>query len=176
MDNKGVIGVKPELLMIKAFKDLWESDKPEKVRKYFAYIYFKHDFKSPYKHRYEEHEMEEKLLKDVIQQKTWKRSLLVKDAELKYQELQQTKSLKTLQSAENALLQINLYFNDFILEDIPERLRHTAVKNMMSNLKEIDDVIDKIEKARRRVEEELVSKALAGKRKLGKRELPPSQR
>ena len=176
LNNKGIVIVKPELLNIKAFKDLYESDKQEKVNKLFAYIYFKHDFKSPYRNSYEEHEIEEKLLVDVIQSLKWKPNALVKTAELKYQELQQTKTLKTLQSAENALSQISIYFNAFDITIVGEAQKHIAVNNMMKNLKELDEVVAKIDSARKRVESELMTKVLAGKRKLQKRELPKSQR
>jgi len=175
IDSKGIVVIKPEFLLVKEFKDLWESDKLDKIHKLFAYIYFKYDFKSPYRNSYEEEELEERLLKDVLQVTSWKPSDLVQKAETKYQELQQTKSLKTLQSAENALTQISYYFNDFDINSIPEASKHQAVNNMMRNLKELDDVIGKIESARKRVESELISRS-SGKRKLRKRELPKSQR
>jgi len=47
---------------------------------------------------------------------------------------------------------------------------------MMKNLEELDEVIDKISNARKRVESDMLNKNIAGKRKLGKREIPKSQR
>ncbi len=176
LDSKGIVIIQPEFLTIKAFKNLWESDKPDKVYKLFAYIYFKHDFKSPYKNSFEDNEIEEKLLVDIIQNIKWTPSSLVKEAELKYQELQHTKSLKILHSAENALFQINQYFNDFDIVEITGDNKHAAISSLMKNLKDLPEVISKIGDARKRVENELTTRKLSGKRKLRKRELPPNQR
>jgi uncharacterized protein YqgQ len=176
LNSKGIVTVKPELLLIKEFKELWKTDVPDKVIKVFAYIYFKNDFKSPYRNSYTENEIESILKEDVLQNKKWKPTKLVLAAEKKYQELQQTKSLKTLQSAENALAQINLYFNEFNISEVEESSKHQVVNNMMKNLKELDEVISKIENAKKRVEEELTTRKLTGKKTLRKRELPKSQR
>lgn len=176
LDSKGIVIVQPEFLLIKAFKDLWDSGKPDKVNPLFAYIYFKHDFKSPYRKSFTEEEIEIKLREDIIQNKKWTPNDLVLKAEEKYIELRQTKSLKVLQSGENALSQINKYFNEFSIDELPIASKHQAVNNIMKNLKELDEVIAKFENARKRVEEELTTKTLSGNKRLRKRELPKDQR
>jgi len=176
LNSKGIVTVRPELLLIKEFKALWETGEPDQVIKVFAYIFFKHDFKSPYRNSYTELEIERILKEDILHNKKWKPTKIVLAAEAKYQELQQTKSLKTLQSAENALAQINIYFNDFNIYNVEENSKHQVVNNMMKNLKELDEVIGKIENAKKRVEEELTTRKLTGKKTLRKRELPKSQR
>ena len=176
VDSKGVVIVKPEFLSIKEFKDLLKGSTKDKSKKLFAYIYFKHDFKSPYRNSYGPDEIEGKLLKDVLQVDKWKPTNEVIAAEAKYLELQQTKTLKTFLAAENALTQISKYFDDFDIETTAESAKHQVVSNMMKNLKDLNDVIQAIEQARKMVEEELTTKVLAGKRKLRKRELPKSKR
>lgn len=176
LDKNGVVKIKADLLLIKAFKELYDSDKQEKINKLFAYIYFKHDFKSPYKKQYTSEQIEKALLVDILEVKAFKPNKLLIAAEKKYVELQQTKSLKTLASAERALNQIDIYFESIDIMNIPEDKRDAAAKNIMTNIKEIDEVTARMESARRRVEQELSIKILSGKKKLGKRELPKDKR
>lgn len=176
LNSKGTVTVQPQFLTIKEFKDLWESGTPEEVMPLFSYIFFKHDFKSPYRRSYDEDTIEKKLKQDILQNNRWKPNKLVKEAEIKYKELQHTKTLKTLHSAEKALEQINKYFEEFDIDSLPSQGKHLAVNQMMKNLKEIDEVVSKIDQTRKKVEEELTTRVLAGKRKLRKRELPKSQR
>jgi len=175
LDRSGNVKVNPEFLLIKEFKKLEEKYK-EQTAKYFAYIYFKNDFKSPYRSSYEEPELSNIIKKDIIENMQWEPDNVIIKAEKKYNELQETKTLKTLLSAEKALLQVRKYFDEFNLEDVEEDKKHIAVKNLMTNLKEVDDVVAKIESARTRVEKELTTKTLTGKKVLRKRELPKNKR
>lgn len=176
LDSKGTVRISPEYLTIKEFKELLDSDKYDKVLPLFSYIFFKHDYKSPYRKSFTPEVIEIKLKEDVLMNKKWTANKLVLAAEEKYKELRQTKSLKALQAGENALAQINRYFNEFDIDEIPLATKHTIVNNMMRNLKELDEVIAKIENARKRVEEELTTKTLSGKKRLRKRELPKDKR
>lgn len=172
IDSKGKIIIKPEMLMLDFFKVIYDSHKMEHALKVFAFIYFRYDLKSPYKRSYDDSEIEDKVISDIFRNETWVPDEQVREAGKKYEELQNVKSLATLRAAENALAQITQYFNDFNINDIALDKRHLAVNNMMKNLEELDEVIDKISSARKRVESELLNKSIAGKRKLGKREMP----
>lgn len=174
-----VILKNPEILLVKEFKTLWDTDKSkgkEAVMKLFAYIYFKHDFKSPYRKSYAQEEITDILKKDLQFESSWKPTEHIQAAEKKYVELQTSKSLKAIISAETALEQITDYFNTFKLNDLEIEDRADAIKKLMDNLKNLDDVVAKLSAARERVEKELESKKLAGTKILTSRELPKSKR
>jgi hypothetical protein len=176
INEKGIVIVKPEFLLIECFKKIYDKYPRDKALQIFAFIYFMHDYKSPYKRSYELSELEEKVKVDIFNTTDWTPDEDILEAGKKYDELQQVKSLKTLVAAEQALSQITQYFNDFNINTIPDVRRHQTVNSMMKNLEELDEVIDKISNARKRVESDMLNKNIAGKRKLGKREIPKSQR
>lgn len=178
ISKNNIVVPKAEILLVKEFKNLWKRDKTEKKEKAlneFAYIYFKHDFKSTYKSSYTEEEIEVELKRDIFNKVNWKADKLVIEAEEKYKKLQITKSLAFLDAAEKALSEIKKYFNDFNLEGLDKKNKHTAVKNMMSNLKEVEEVTLKLFNTRKRVELEQITNKLSS-RQLGDREIPKSKR
>ena len=177
--KNNIIVPQTEILLIKEFKTLWTRDKSknkEKVLNEFAYIYFKHNFKSTYKTSYTEDEIEIELKRDIFNNVKWKADKILIAAEEKYKSLQMTKSLAFLDSAEKALVEVKKYFNDFNLEGFSEKEKTTAVKNMMGHLKEVEEVSSRLFNARKRVELEQSTKKLSASRTLGSRELPKNKR
>lgn len=176
IDANNKIVISPEMLLIQCFKDIHENYSQEEAFKYFSFIYFKHNHKSPYKKVYRGTELDSKIKEEVIGDSKWTPDKEVLDEAVEiYNSLQYVKSLQALDAAEETLGQITKYFNEFDLDTIPEEKKHTAINNVMRNLKELDDVVDKISSVRKRVEAEMLNKN-AGRRKLGKREIPKSQR
>ena len=177
--NNTVIINEPQILMIKEFHKLWVKDKTKnksKANKEFAYIYFKNDFKSPYRNAYASEELPTKLMEDLNMPSDWKITSLMRDAEEKYIELQTTKSLKVLLAAEQALEQITQYFNNFKVDEVANDKKAEAISKLMGNLKNIDDVVGRLESAKDRVAKDLTTQKLSGTKQLTSRELPPSQR
>jgi hypothetical protein len=167
------------ILLVKEFKTIWNSDKSkskEIALKEFAYIYLKNDFKSSYRNAYVKAELVDKLKEDLSLSSDWEPSKDVLLAEKKYNDLQITKSLKALISAETALEQVITYFNDFDVTKIDEERRSGAIKQLMDNIKSIDETVGKLESAKKRIERELSSKNLSGTKQLTSRELPKSKR
>ncbi len=177
--NNTVLLKEAQILMIKEFHKLWVKDKSKdklQVNKEFAYIYFKNDFKSPYRNAYTEEELPVRLKIDLMLDKEWKSTPLIVAAEEKYNELQTTKSLKMLLAAEQALEQITTYFNDFKIDKITEDKKAEAISKLMSNLKSVDDVVGRLEAAKDKVAKELQTQKLSGSKKLAPRELPRDKR
>lgn len=177
--GNNVILKDPALLLTQEFKVLWDSDKSkEKSEAYkdFAYIYFKNDFKSPYRNSFTKQEIESILIQDLQLGKGWKPSEALLNAETKYNELQTSKTLKVLASAETALEQVILYFNSFNIATIEEDRKADAISKLMNNVKSIDEVVAKLSAAKERVEKELQTKKLSGTKQLSSRELPKSKR
>lgn len=177
--NNTIVIKEVEVLMIKDFNKLWVRDKSKdksQAYKDFAYIYFKNDFKSPYRNSFSEEEIDEVLIIDLDLGKDWSVTPLLKAAEEKYIQLQTTKSLKMLIAAERAMEQITLYFNTYDVGSIPEEKKADSIKKLMDNLKNVDDVVGRLESAKRKVAEELITQKISGGKKLSSRELPKSKR
>ncbi len=175
LNENNTVTILHEMLLIPAYKKIWDSDKDvNKVTalSYFSYIYFKHDLKSKYRNNYSGDELEEKIKIDLFENKKIKLPEYIKDAEAKYIELQSSKALKMLLSAESALEQITSYFDNFKITDIKIDDRADSINKLMRNLKEVDDVTEKIEAAKKRIESELFVNNQSKKRKLGKFEIP----
>ena len=72
--------------------------------------------------------------------------------------------------------QITKYFEDFNVDDISEDKQADAITKLMSNLKNIDEVVGRVETARERVAKEIQVKKLSGSKILSSRELPKNKR
>jgi len=178
--NNNIIIKEPGVLLIKEFKDIWNGDKSKDksyALKVFAYIYFKSDFKSPYRNSRTQEELPDILKQDLNLPKDFKETKDIFLAEEKYIDLQTTKSLKMILSAEKALDQITKYFNDFdITKVIDEDDKASAISKLMSNLKQVDEVATKLESVKDKIAKEMENKKLSGSKILTSRELPKNKR
>jgi len=169
--------VKPEYLLIPEFKKIWDSDSSigkTKALENFTYIYFVIDFKSPYKKSYPDSMIKGVVRKEVLKKPKWKETKNVKDAINVYKELQYTKSLKTLDAANNALDQVGNYLQDFKIDDLAETSKDRTINNVLSYIEKLPRVLAAIETARSKVEKEITlkSKDIRGKGTVRARELP----
>lgn len=178
--NNNIILKEPGVLLISEFKKIWDSDKSkEKLEalKIFAYIYFKCDFKSPYRNTKTKEELPEVLKKDLNLPKDFKETKEICLAQEKYIDLQTTKSLKMILSAEKALDQITKYFDEFDISKIKlDEDKANSINKLMGNLKQIDEVAMKLESVKDKIAKELETKKLSGTKVLSPRELPKSKR
>lgn len=177
--NNNVIVREPGVLLISEFKKIWDSDKSKdknEALKIFAYIYFKCDFKSPYRNTKTKEELPGVLKQDLNLPKDFKETKEICLAEEKYIDLQTTKSLKMILSAEKALDQITKYFEDFNITSIEEDEKSNSINKLMSNLKQVDEVATKLESVKDKIAKELETKKLSGTKVLSSRELPKSKR
>ena len=81
-----------------------------------------------------------------------------------------------LLAAESALEQITKYFLEFKIDSIEEDRKADAINKLKNNLKDIDEVVSRIEAAKDRIAKEEESKKLSGVKVLSSRELPKSKR
>ena len=177
--NNNIIIQDPAILLIKEFKKLWDKDKSKdkgEALKVFAYIYLKNDFKSDYRKGHTQEELP-MVLRDALGfDKKWKADADIIAAETAYSESKVTKSLKMLLAAESALEQITKYFLEFKIDSIEEDRKADAINKLKNNLKDIDEVVSRIEAAKDRIAKEEESKKLSGVKVLSSRELPKSKR
>jgi len=178
LDNSNRIIIDPDLLPIPEFKAVWEADKSktkEKAIRELQFVYYIADFKSPYRKSYREEDIYDIVKKDFIGDSNWKTPDRVNKAIEKYKNLQETKILKFLYKAENALEQIENYFDTFDINNLDADKQADAINKLLNNLSAVDNVSSRISDAIKRAEAE-VQDIKTNQRQLTSRELPKSQR
>ena len=165
----------PEVLLIPEFKYIWESYDVEEAMSILAYIYFIEDYSSPYKKSYNGKDLIEKVSTDLFP-KGFKETKEIIEARIKYKELKTTFSMKLMEGVEKQVKEITDFLNNTSLADVPDNKKYSAIADMMTVLKSIDDLTIKVQSTKKRIEQEITAAKMAGKRTLGKRELPPSKR
>lgn len=151
----------PYLMQIKAFKAIWKRDRSVdnvNALEDLAFIYYFCDFRSPYM-QYDEERRYHQLFKDVIGEKRhakWKLDDEMKEAIDKYNELQETPTLKLLRAATTAINKYTSYFETIDLSEKDDRgkLVHNS-KDLASNIKSVGDLINSIEVLHKKVMQEV---------------------
>ena len=165
--DKNKVLVSPESLLIKEFKDIWDSDKSkekEKAISELAYIYFKSDYKSIYQAYPEGEIRDNKIKEDIIRDKNWKQSELITIAIKKYEELQETPTLRMLKGARRAANVITSYYENLKDDKIDSR----TVTSITTSLSKIGEVVDSLDKL-----EQQIRKETKGGKSKGDREINP---
>lgn len=119
IDNNHKLTIHPEALLIQSFKLLWDGDnsKDKKVAlKELAYVYFMTDYKSPYE-KYDKDEKHLQICEDVMGDTKYKPSAEVLKAIEVYKNLQQTFSMKFLESAKTASRELMRFFDTVDLQE-----------------------------------------------------------
>lgn len=151
--DKGNVVMNPTMLWIPEFKKIWSRDKtPDKdiATREISYIVFMHSFKSPYQ-AYNESEREVKILRDYFKDlPNWKPDEEVLKAIAKYNELQDSVTLRLLKSTKLALETIEEYFKTAVPSDIT-----TIIKNA----KELGNLVQSLDKLEKQVQKEQLETA-----------------
>jgi len=164
--DKGKVVLNPTTLWIPEFKKLWDRDKKKNKDRAIAeisYIVFMYSFQSPYQ-AYSEKEREQKVREDFLTKfEKWEPDDAVKDAIVKFNDLQDSVSLRLLRSTKLALETIEEYFKTANPEDIS-----TIVKNA----KELGNLVQSLDKLERQVQkEQLEASSIRGQTEVGLFEL-----
>lgn len=172
IDSNYNIIIKPEALLLKPFKKVQTAFRSNHT-KVFAFIYYVNDHNSDFKKNYKSTEIREVVKHHLDLRKVDIDNSVITDAEALYKELQQTKSIKLLDAASNAMDKILQYFEEIDINAIPEDKRDDSVSKIMKNATQITDVIKAIETARKAVEQETLEKnRIKGNKKIRAREIP----
>ena len=137
---------KPDVFLIKEFKDLFDETRCKGVKgdpngklkfrafRELAYIYLMYDWKTPYS-EYSQSDRKEAALLDAEVDPLWLEDSLFKAAANKYQNLQDSRILKLLNSAYRAVDELRLYFDTL---DLTERDQYGkpmySTKNVMAEI------------------------------------------
>lgn len=120
--SKNKIEINPATLTIKEFSELWSRDKSKtkaQAIKEFSYIYFKMDWNSVYQNMPEE-DRHETLKEDLDLGETWEPDHLLVQAIKKYEELQETPTMRYARSVRKAFWDMVTYFEriDYAERDV----------------------------------------------------------
>ena len=110
--SKNKVELNPAALSVKEFKALWSRDttkSKEEALKEFSYMYFKIDWNSVYQNMPEE-DRHETLKEDLDLGETWEPDHLLVQAIKKYEELQETPTMRYAKSVRKAFWDMVTYF------------------------------------------------------------------
>lgn len=153
-----------DVLAIPAIKKIWVRDKTEEKEtalKELSYIVFLCDFHSPYRD-IREFEKESLIIKDVFKSK-WTPDNLVKEAVETYKKLQETPSMRLLNTARSTLDKLSGYFEqiDFSEMDVLGKPVYSAI-DLTRNLKEVGNIVKSLVNLERQVRLELEEHSVRG--------------
>jgi hypothetical protein len=139
-------------LLVPEFKEIWESNKPEKAINIFKYIYLYSDFNSPYKN-YSEEDRKLILTKDLKVEY----NEVVEKAISKYKDMNNTFSMRFLDAAINAANKTLQYFEQVDYEKVDVKGNPIyKIKEVTDALKNCMGVITTLESLKTKVEAEQV--------------------
>jgi len=168
----------PDSLFIPEFKRLWNRDKTKQkdmATAEIAYVVFMHNLskENPY-NAYSDRDKEGKIKNDLFGDQSWKPDKLVKEAENRYKEFQNTHSARLLHGARTAADRLAEYFEniDFTQLDNYGRPVYSA-KELSSNLKDVSNIVKSLNQLQEQVEkEQLEAKTARGDSEIGTYEMP----
>ena len=166
-DNK--VKITPETLLIGAFKSIWDRDKSkskEEALKELGFVYYMADYKSIYL-SYPESKREEQVILDIVKDSKWKPDEIIKTAIVKYEELQQTPSLRMLKGARKAQEAITNYYEE-ISQD-PTKVNSKSVQAIAMSLEKMGKIAESIDK----LEDKLKRESQTSGRSKGGRNINP---
>lgn len=159
--EKNNVLISPSALLLAPFKEIWESDKSPKKEtalKELAFIYYTTDFKSPYQ-EYNEKDIVDKVKSAVGLSDKWKPSASVLVGKDLYSELQQTRSLKFVQGARNAIDKMIEFFDnvDFTLLDDKGQPVY-KITDLVRTVKESHGMLESLKRLEQQVKNEIEAK------------------
>lgn len=171
IDNNTVT-VHPEALLIQSFKLLWDRDKSKdkvKALKELAYVYFMTDFKSPYD-RYDPAEKHIQVSADIVGDQNYKPSEEVVNAMNTYKNIQQTFSMKFLESAKRASRELMRFFDTINLDERTDKgvpiYKPSEITSALSQsvkvIEALDRWTDKVQKELELTESKITGGGVAG--------------
>lgn len=167
----GKVTIHENALAIPAFKKIWESDKADKqhATAIISYIVFKNKWDSPYVLSLTNDVLEQKLKDEFLKDPNYQLTLDEVIAEQTFQELQNTRTLKMLDSIRQKLDTFTRYYTDSLEEELDEK----KIEKYLSGFGKVKDTyvtLDFLEKAVKA--EEMNNSKIKGDAKLNMFELP----
>lgn len=155
---------KPEILLIKEFKDLYSRDTSEnksKMFREFTYIYLMIDWTSPYSD-YSDMERHEVAMSDSFLTEEEFNDPVFRSACKKYQEIQNKDiKMQAVQSAQFMVHRVIDYFDNIVdFEKVNENgMPIYKMKDVMSEMRQLGDVLDELDELKKRVKKGMASES-----------------
>jgi hypothetical protein len=166
--NQGKPEIEPKMLIVPEFKALWNRDKSAnkaRATKELAYIYFVGDYKSEYNtYGLEKRNM---VALEIMGSGEWEPDELVTNALIKYEAMQQTYSMRYLKSVRNTVDSLMKFYNELQFKAGQQNILDYDPVPVTRGLKEIEIILEKIEKWERKVTGEEDMMQIRGGGKVG---------
>lgn len=159
VDDQDQIQIKPEALMIKEFKHLWERDKTKgksKARQELAYVFWMGYYKSIYDVYEDPREKHQAVKSDIISYEDWEPDEYVRAAIEKYIQRQETFSMSFLDAAKTASNELKAFFKNVNLNATDKNGKPIyKPKDITDAIKQSAAVVESLSKWEERVKKEL---------------------
>lgn len=141
--QNNIVTIAPEELAVPEMRAIWDRDKSKDkglAYKELSYIYFLCNFKSPYQ-SYPENKREQQVIHDFIRDDSWHPDEKITLAIEKYNEMQETPSMRLLRSARKTVDEIS---RD--LQEMDDKSKTYTLANLGKIIESIDKLEEKVKK------------------------------
>lgn len=149
--NQGNPEVEAKALFIPEFKKIWDRDtskKKARATKELAYVYFMADYQSEYNiYGVEKVKM---VAKEIMEDEKFKPDVLIQDAIIKYEAMQETYSMRYLKSVRQTVNSLILFYEKLQFKSGTDEKEYNP-KTLTAALKDIESIIEQIEKWEKKV-------------------------
>jgi hypothetical protein len=146
--------VRPDLLVLSPFREIYAKDKSktkEKAVKDLSFVYFYSYYKSPYSVYADPERRKKEVCKAVYRDEQYPVSKEVLDACNEFEKLHETVSMKLLKAAKSGALKLSDYFEETVANPA---LGDDQITNLSRNLEKIGKIIESLDKLEDKVKRE----------------------
>jgi len=166
--KSGTIDIEPKALFIPEFKTLYDRDKSKDksmAMKEFAYVYFIADYKSEYNiYGLEKRTM---ISSEIMGTPNYKPDDIVNDAITRYELIQQTYSMRYLRSVRDTIDSLMKFYDELRFKSKTTNVASYDPSLVTKALKEVELILEKIEKWEKKVKGEEDMMQIRGGGKIG---------
>jgi hypothetical protein len=156
------------MLLIPEFKKIWDRDSSKTKKRAndeFAYVYFVGDYKSEYNiYGIEKRQM---VAREIMGDQYYLPDELVEKALEKYIKLQETSSMRYLHSVRETVDSLMQYYDQLRFRSGQDDVLKYDPSNVTKALKDVESIIEKLEKWEKKVYEEEEQMIIRGGGKVG---------
>ena len=166
--NQNKVTIEPKMLLIPEFNKIWERDGSKtkaSAIKELAYVYFIGDYKSEFNiYGIEKRQV---VAKEILEDPYYIPDELVERAIEKYLKLQETSSMRYLRSVRETVDSLMKYYDELRFESKKDDVAKYDPSNATKALKDVEIIIEKIEKWEKKVYGEEEQMSIRGGGKVG---------
>jgi hypothetical protein len=166
--RQGKVDIEPKALFIPEFNAIWERDRTKSkitALNEFAYVYFMADYKS----EYNIYGLEKPgiIAMEIFGDSMYHPDEVVNNAILRYEQMQETYSMKYLRSIRGTVDSLMKFYEDLRYKSKTTNVTQYDPSQVTKAMKEVETVLEKIEKWERKVRGEEDMMKIRGGGKIG---------